>query len=116
MGEREPARANTKQRSHADRVTAEQVFLEGQDFCGIDALVGQLAEAGVDAIDRLPGIEQFQQAAACSFDSFAGGLPQSQTCNLAMQDVFCIIKSQAIAGEFQSRAFHTAIIALRPAF
>ena len=75
-----------EQRPHADGVTAEQVFLQGQHFVRLDALVGELAEAGVDAVDRVAAFEEIDDAAAGLLDALAGGRGQAEALDAAVQD------------------------------
>ena len=49
-------------------MAAEQVLLQGEHLVGVDALVGELAEAGVDAVDGGPVCQQPVEAAAGLLD------------------------------------------------
>ena len=73
QSERESADAETQQRSHADRMAAQQILLQGEHLVWFDALAGELAEAGVDTIQRLALRKQIVQAAAPA--QRAGELP-----------------------------------------
>src|SRR5262249_46728083 len=78
QGEGQAGLADAQQRADADGVAAEEVFLEGEHLVGGDALVGELAEAGVDAVDGGPGGEEVVQAAAGLLDALAGGGRQGE--------------------------------------
>ena len=85
--QRQPADAEAQQRPHADGVAAQQVFLKGENFVRLDALVGQLAEAGVDAVDGGAGRHQRFEDAASLLDALAGGGGQGQALDGAAEDV-----------------------------
>ena len=60
--QRQPCDTQRQQIAHADGVAAQQVLLQGQDFVVGDPLVGELAEAGVDAVDRLAAAQVDRRA------------------------------------------------------
>ncbi len=91
----------TQKRPHADGVAAKQVFLKGKHLVRLDALVGQLAEAGVDAVDGLTLGEQIIEAAASLFHPSACFLCESELLHLTGQDALGIGEGQVVAGQFQ---------------
>ena len=84
-------------------MAAQQVLLQGQDFVRLDALVGQFAEAGIDAIDRGPvASESFRQRRERS-TLLAAADARLQAFDLAVQDALGVVQGQAVAGQFQGR-------------
>src|SRR5205823_3496363 len=88
----------------------------GQHLVGRDALVGELAEAGVDAVDGGARGHQVFQAAAGALDALAGGRGEGEAFDLAAQDALGVVEGQAVAAEFEggrgsSVKAHAGIIA-----
>src|SRR5262249_16236723 len=114
--QRQPTNAERQQRSHADGVAAEQVFLERQDLMRLNALVSEFAEACVDAVDGLPLYEELREAASPLFNAAACRCGKAELFDASVQNALGVGEREIVAGEFQTarlakRAIHGAIIA-----
>jgi hypothetical protein len=94
-------------------VAAEEVLLKGEDFLRLDTLVGEFAEACVDAVDGFAGGEKVVEATACALDPFAGGWCEREAFDLAVKETFRVIEGQAVAGEFEIHGDYHIRVAAR---
>ena len=99
--QRQPADADLQQRPHADGVAAQAGFPEGQNVVGVDALIGQLAEAGVDAVDGGAAGHQFFEATAGCARRASCGRGQAELRDPAGEKGIGIVEGQAGAAEVQ---------------
>ena len=98
---RQPDNAQRQKSPHGDRVAAEQILLQRQYLAFGDALVRELAETGVDAINRLIAREPLDEHITRANDIFAGRRSQLKFVNFPVQKALGIGERQSIAGEFQ---------------
>src|SRR5438128_937003 len=82
-------------------MTAQEVFLKAQDFRWLDALAGELAEAGVDAVDGGAAGQELFETASRLLDPLPGLRCETEPDGAAMQDVFGVRQRQPIALEFE---------------
>ena len=85
-------------------MAAEQVFLQREHLVLGDALVGELAEAGVDAVNRFAARELIEQHFARADHAIARGRGELQRVDPTVEQVLGIGERQAVAGERQRLA------------
>src|SRR5258708_5922552 len=82
-------------------MTAQEVFLQGEDVVRLDPLVRQLAEASVDAVDRLTALQQSHDDPPGAFYFLAGGGREADRFDLTVQHPLGVGEGQAVAAKLQ---------------
>src|SRR5581483_272318 len=80
-------------------MAAEQVLLQREHLVRLDSLVGQLAEAGVDAVDGGSLGQQVRQAMPGLFDAAPGRRREAQLLDAAVQDRLSVGEDEVVAGQ-----------------
>ena len=73
--------------------------MQGQHVVGRDALVGELAEAGVDAVKGFAAFEELDDAAASLLDAATGGGGKAEALDAAVQNGVGVGEGQIVAGQ-----------------
>jgi len=95
--QRQAGDADVQHRAPADGMAAQKVFLKVQDFLRLDPLTRQLAEAGVDAVDRAALGQQLLKATASRIDPLPRRQADTDASNPPGQDGLGLVNRQTVA-------------------